>query len=235
MGSKGPNDRVGWTSEAAARELEWDGSPNERYGWIAVGDMALTAGQSAGLLLGFWAVFRACTLGDERGAGRSTRGRTISQRYHVGGAGDAALSNGCSSLVLRLTDHAVFGAVVAHHARSQLVGAKLASLTDARAFGRGAGGGGATAVAAGLAGSDQQSQAHESRGRDHVRWRDHRSSTAASATRPTPCHARRFPPLRALRANSTHRDVSPRSSNGVSPRLSRAHGEACPLLVPYDR
>jgi hypothetical protein len=39
------SDLMTWTAEPATRELEWNGSPNEEYGWIAVGDMALVAGQ----------------------------------------------------------------------------------------------------------------------------------------------------------------------------------------------
>ncbi len=40
------SDLTTWTAPGAARELEWDGSlVTEKYGWIAVGDMALVGGE----------------------------------------------------------------------------------------------------------------------------------------------------------------------------------------------
>jgi hypothetical protein len=39
-------DLSAWTVPSTTRDLEWDGSINtEKYGWIAVGDMALVNGE----------------------------------------------------------------------------------------------------------------------------------------------------------------------------------------------
>ncbi len=38
-------DLTTWTAEPAKRELEWDGTPDEKYGWVAVGDMVLVGTQ----------------------------------------------------------------------------------------------------------------------------------------------------------------------------------------------
>jgi hypothetical protein len=40
------SDLTTWAAQGTARELTWDGSlTSEKYGWIAVGDMALVAGE----------------------------------------------------------------------------------------------------------------------------------------------------------------------------------------------
>jgi hypothetical protein len=133
-----------------------------------------------------------------------------------------------AALVLRLTHQAVFGAVVAHHARSELVGGELAGLPDVRALGRGARGSGRTAVAAGLASSEQQGDAHESCGRDHVGWRDHRLATAASAYVRTAAGRSGGYEYVNLRSRSSRRTCSSTRRS----RLSLSGSRASPCTLP---